>query len=191
MRRQDRTRYRLLGSLAGTFYLAEAIDGEISTGWLQPCNGKASIPAHWTTDPKLHPRLAGQLERYFKGEPQAFGSVPTPTGSPFFVRCWSACRAIPPGTTISYAELAKRAGGSPSAARAAGQAMRRNPLAVIVPCHRVVASGGSLYGYSGSRDPAGPELAIKRALLELEGAAPRDDDRSVGAFIKPRMGRFA
>ncbi len=177
MRPKDRIRYRLLESPAGTFYLAEAIDGEISTGWLQPDNGKAAIPADWTPDPKLHPRLAGQLEQYFKGEPQAFENEPTPTGSPFFVRCWSACRAIPPGTTISYAELAKRAGGSPNAARAAGQAMRRNPLAVIVPCHRVVASGGSLYAYSGSRDPAGPELAIKRTLLELEGAPSQNTAR--------------
>jgi methylated-DNA-[protein]-cysteine S-methyltransferase len=180
MRHQDRTRYRLLKSPAGTFYIAETADGRMTAGWLQPGNGKSSIPAHWKPDPNLRPRLAAQLERYFKGQPQAFDGVPTPTGSPFFERCWSACRAIPPGTTISYAELARRAGGSPSAARAAGQAMRRNPLAVIVPCHRVVASGGSLYGYSGSRDPAGPELAIKRTLLELEGATPRDDDKSVG-----------
>ena len=60
------------------------------------------------------------------------------------------------------------AGSGPGASRAVGQAMRRNPLPVIVPCHRIIAASGRLYGYSGSVDPAGRALAIKRSLLDLE-----------------------
>jgi methylated-DNA-[protein]-cysteine S-methyltransferase len=94
--------------------------------------------------------------------------VPTPNGSPFHRACWNACRKIRRGQTISYAELTRRA-GSPMAMRAAGQAMRSNPLPIVVPCHRVVASDGTLGGYSGTRDELHPALAIKRGLLALEG----------------------
>jgi methylated-DNA-[protein]-cysteine S-methyltransferase len=85
-----------------------------------------------------------------------------------------ACRAIPRGKTVSYKELARRA-GSPDAARAAGQAMAQNPVPLLVPCHRVVASGGKLGGFS-ARDG----VNLKRRLLELEGALPKKKTAGLG-----------
>ena len=85
-------------------------------------------------------------------------------------RCWEACRSIPRGETRSYGELATMAGGRANAARAAGQAMRRNRLPIIIPCHRVISASGGLHGFSGSCDQGGPALAVKRALLQMEGA---------------------
>ena len=93
-------------------------------------------------------------------------SAPTSTstsssaGTPFERRVWDELRAIPYGETASYAEIARRI-GRPSACRAVGRANGRNPIAVIVPCHRVVGSDGSLTGYAGGID-------MKRALLDLE-----------------------
>lgn len=123
-----------------------------------------------TADPALCDDLVGRLRRYFEGEDVAFEDIATPTGSPFHTKCWDACRSIPRGETRSYGELARMAGAGPDAARAAGQAMRRNPLPVVVPCHRVIAADGRLHGFSGSVDGAGTELSRKRRLLELEGA---------------------
>ena len=111
--------------------------------------------------------LANQLTKYLAGEKVALFKAPLPSGPPFTQRCWEACRAIPYGETITYAQLAKRA-GSPKAMRAAGQAMRNNPLTIITPCHRVIASSGALHGYSGSTNPNSKQLRRKKYLLELE-----------------------
>ena len=81
--------------------------------------------------------------------------------SPFFIAAWEACSSIPPGETRSYQWLAEAA-GSPRASRAAGQAMARNPLPLIIPCHRVVGSNGGLHGYGGGG------VGVKARLLELE-----------------------
>ena len=94
---------------------------------------------------------------------------PTPTldltsGTPFQRAVWAALLSIPPGTTSTYAVMAAAA-GSPAAVRAAGAAIGRNPISLIVPCHRVLGSGGALTGYAGGLDR-------KRALLAHEGAAP-------------------
>jgi O-6-methylguanine DNA methyltransferase len=97
-------------------------------------------------------------------------AVPTPKASPFFERCWKACRSIPAGETRTYGWLAKAAGNA-QAVRAAGQAMRRNPLPVIVPCHRVVGANG-LGGFAGSDDPRGASCRLKAWLLRREGWTP-------------------
>ena len=117
-------------------------------------------------DDALMDDLVADLRRYFAGQPVKF-DVPlcTDGASPFAQAAWKACRAIPYGQTVSYKELAARA-GRPGAARAAGTAMRRNPCPIIIPCHRVCASDGSLGGYSG---PGGVDF--KRTLLEMEAAA--------------------
>jgi methylated-DNA-[protein]-cysteine S-methyltransferase len=107
------------------------------------------------------------LDRALAGEADDFGDVPLPEGTPFQRACWSACRGIPRGETRTYAWLASAA-GSPRALRAAGQAMRRNPMPVVVPCHRVVGSGEWIGGYSGSATGNGPEVSLKRWLLNLE-----------------------
>ena len=110
---------------------------------------------------------AAQAEReileYLAGRRREF-TVPLDMANvpPFHGKVLRACRRIPYGKTLTYAALAARA-GSPRAARAVGQAMARNPLALVVPCHRVVAAGGGLGGYGGGLD-------LKQRLLKLEGA---------------------
>ncbi len=113
-----------------------------------------------------YPELADQLRAYAAGEPVEFGEVRVDLGPirPFTQRVVACCRKIRRGTTCTYGQLAAEA-GSPGAARAVGQCMARNPVPIIIPCHRVVASDGSLDGYSA---PQG--LVLKRKILSLEGA---------------------
>lgn len=113
--------------------------------------------------PRLLPELVRAIRAYFAGRPVRFDVRLDLDGvSEFRRRVFAACRKIPRGRTASYADLA-RAAGSPQAARAVGSAMASNPLPLIVPCHRVLRSDGSLGGFSG---PHG--LRLKRRLLELE-----------------------
>jgi methylated-DNA-[protein]-cysteine S-methyltransferase len=103
---------------------------------------------------------AEQLDAYFAGELTAFDLPLAPRGSEFQLRVWTALREIPYGRTESYGELAQRI-GSPGAARAVGLANGKNPIGIVIPCHRVVGSNGSLTGYGGGLDR-------KRRLLDLE-----------------------
>lgn len=103
-----------------------------------------------------------QLEEYFAGARQAFDLPLAPVGTDFQRQVWFALADIPYGETISYAELAARV-DRPRAWRAVGQANGANPLPIILPCHRVVASGGGIGGYSGGLD-------LKRQLLAFEDA---------------------
>jgi methylated-DNA-[protein]-cysteine S-methyltransferase len=106
--------------------------------------------------------LTDAISRYFAGELHAIDCLPVETGgTPFQREVWSALRAIPCGTTTSYGELAQRI-GRPAAVRAVGLANGANPVGVIVPCHRVIGSNGSLTGYGGG-------IERKRWLLEHEG----------------------
>ena len=108
------------------------------------------------------PAIGGVLRRYFGGDVGALDTVPVElNGTPFQKTVWQALRRIPCGTTISYAELARRI-GDPAAVRAVGTANGANPVAVIVPCHRVIGSNGNLTGYGGGLDR-------KQWLLEHEG----------------------
>lgn len=107
--------------------------------------------------------LVDKLRRYFDGETVTFDERLDPTiGTEFQQRVWAITRAIPRGQTRSYGQVARQA--SSCAARAVGQAMARNPWPVIVPCHRVVGSDGSLTGFGGG-------LEMKRRMLEMEGVA--------------------
>jgi len=108
-----------------------------------------------------------QLEEYFVGKRRKFTVPLDSRGTDFQKRCWQELLRIPFGETRSYAEIA-RAVGSPNAYRAVGQANHYNPIAIVVPCHRVLAAGTALGGYGGG-------LATKAFLLRLEGAAFRDD----------------
>lgn len=109
--------------------------------------------------------LADDLRRYFAGESVDLGRHPVDVSEhpPFRRRALLAARTIGYGEVRSYAWVAERA-GRPRGARAAGQAMSRNPIPLVIPCHRVVATGGGLGGFGGGLD-------MKRALLELEGIA--------------------
>lgn len=107
--------------------------------------------------------LRHQLEEYFTGGRTRFDLPLAPRGEPFQHRVWQLLREIPYGETRSYGELARDL-GDPSLARAVGAANGRNPLSVVVPCHRVVGADGRLTGYAGG-------LERKRFLLELEAPA--------------------
>ena len=162
-------RYRVVETITGLFALID--DGaSLRTTWVDGPDDAQLRGA--TADPVLRPDLVERLDAYFAGRTVDFHDVPTPRGPAFFRCCWEACRSIPPGRTASYSRLAEMA-GSPGAARAAGQAMRHNPLPVIVPCHRVLAAGGRIGGFGGSRDPDSVELRRKRRLLELEQPSSR------------------
>ena len=109
--------------------------------------------------------VVAQLGEYFRGERRGFGVPLAPRGTDFQRRVWDELRRIPYGRTISYRELAARI-GRPAAVRAVGRANGTNPIPIVVPCHRVVGTDGSLTGYGGG-------LETKRRLLELEGASIR------------------
>ena len=101
-----------------------------------------------------------QLQEYFAGQRRHFELPLHPLGTSFQLAVWQQLRLIPYGTTISYGELARRVGNA-NASRAVGAANGRNPLSIVVPCHRVIGSNGSLTGFSGG-------LPIKQQLLALE-----------------------
>ena len=105
---------------------------------------------------------AGQILEYFQGTRTEFSVPLRPEGTEFQKRVWSCLRTVPYGTTCSYKELASAAGSS-GAWRAAGNANGKNPIPILIPCHRVIASDGNLGGYSGGPD-------IKASLLQLETA---------------------
>jgi methylated-DNA-[protein]-cysteine S-methyltransferase len=109
--------------------------------------------------------LTNAIDSYFGGELTAIDALPVQTGGTSFQReVWCALRKIPCGTTISYAKLAERI-GRPTAVRAVGLANGANPVSIVVPCHRVIGSNGSLTGYGGGIDR-------KRWLLDHECSAP-------------------
>lgn len=107
-------------------------------------------------------RYVHELEEYFAGTRREFGFALDLRGTEFQLACWRALVAIPYGETRTYGDIA-RAVGCPQGFRAVGMANNRNPVAIVVPCHRVIASDGTLCGYGGGLD-------VKRRLLELEGA---------------------
>ena len=112
-------------------------------------------------DHKLLRQAKRELAEYFAGKRTHFDVALAPEGTPFQRSVWKAISTVRFGETISYGELARRA-GHPGSARAAGAATGRNPIGIIVPCHRIVGANGSLTGYAGGLDR-------KRALLALEG----------------------
>jgi methylated-DNA-[protein]-cysteine S-methyltransferase len=130
-------------------------------------NGQKYFPEkekQWRRDPDHRPlkQAKRELTEYFAGKRKRFEVALDPEGTPFQRSVWKAISTVRFGDTLSYGELARRAGHTGSA-RAAGAATGRNPLSIIVPCHRIMGSDGSLTGYAGG-------LARKRALLALEGS---------------------
>jgi methylated-DNA-[protein]-cysteine S-methyltransferase len=157
----------------GMLHVRVSPDGEVSVEWSRPRAGAA--------DPGASARLAGAIARWVGGEDRALLDVPLPEGTPWQMACWRAARRIPRGETRTYLWLARAAcrdlkrpaSAAPSLARAAGQAMRRNPAPIVVPCHRVVSASG-LGGYAGTDDPRSRSVARKRWLLEIESQHVRD-----------------
>jgi methylated-DNA-[protein]-cysteine S-methyltransferase len=137
-------------------------------GWAVTGIGFGPPPAGAAAGPAIPPgplaELADQLGAYFAGELRAFDVPLAPAGTAFQRRVWDALASIPYGETTTYGELAAEI-GRPGSARAVGAANGANPLAIVVPCHRVIGADGTLTGYAGG-------LPAKRALLTLEGAIP-------------------
>lgn len=138
--------------------------------------GKMPAPAKDETwiesSERLQPYVV-QLDSYFRGELRAFTFELDLVGTQFQKDCWQALLRIPYGKTCSYAEIA-RAIGRPNAFRAVGQANHDNPIAIVVPCHRVLGANGTLTGYGGG-------LSTKEKLLRLEGASFRLKSESSSA----------
>jgi methylated-DNA-[protein]-cysteine S-methyltransferase len=133
--------------------------------------------AGWIQDEALFTEARRQVRAYFDGTRTSFDLPLSAEGTPFQQRVWEALRAIPFGQTITYAELARRV-GAPNGSRAVGGANARNPISIVVPCHRVIGSDGSLTGYAGGE-------ARKRWLLDLERR------RAVGKLEKVQVERRA
>ena len=150
-------RYSTLTTPIGELLLTADDDGAL-TGVNLP--NRHPDPAGWERDDALLGDARRQLTEYFAGERTTFDLPLRPAGAPFQLRVWDALLRIPYGETASYGELAREL-GHPTAARAVGAANGRNPLAIVVPCHRVIGADGSLTGYAGG-------LECKRALLDLE-----------------------
>jgi methylated-DNA-[protein]-cysteine S-methyltransferase len=127
----------------------------------------AGEPIRWEGSLSRTAETRTQLEEYFAGKRNQFTMALDLRGTDFRQRCWNELLRIPHGETRTYAEIA-RAVGSPAGFRAVGQANHYNPIAIIVPCHRVLASGKRLGGYGGG-------LPVKALLLKLEGAEFRED----------------
>jgi methylated-DNA-[protein]-cysteine S-methyltransferase len=108
-----------------------------------------------------------QIDEYFEGRRQVFELPLHPLGTPFQLEVWHALAGIPYGATVSYGEVARRI-GQPQAVRAVGAANGRNPLPIVLPCHRVIGSDGSLTGFGGG-------LPTKRFLLALEDRVAHGD----------------
>jgi O-6-methylguanine DNA methyltransferase len=161
-------------SAIGPLFLAASLQGLVALEFDARLPGQQSIrpnPRDFRDEKKgftfeesaraMKPYLI-ELQEYFASERREFSFPLDLRGTDFQLACWRALLAIPYGETRSYADIA-RAVGKPNAFRAVGMANNRNPIAIVVPCHRVIASDGGLCGYGGGLD-------VKRKLLELEGA---------------------
>ena len=138
--------------LCGVYFDGQKYLPKLDTEWRHD-------PGHATLE-----QAKRELAEYFGGERKRFDTALAPEGTAFQRSVWKAISTVAFGETITYGELARRAGSSGSA-RAAGAATGRNPIGIIVPCHRIVGSDGSLTGYAGG-------IERKRALLALESGIP-------------------
>ncbi|HLG14102.1 MAG TPA: methylated-DNA--[protein]-cysteine S-methyltransferase [Blastocatellia bacterium] len=156
---EEATFYTYLGSPVGKLLLAGHSAGLCEIRFMD-VPGAEPHEAAWREDDAPFADVVAQLRDYFDGKLREFDVQLAPKGTPFQLEVWKALREIPYGDTISYAELARRI-GKPTAVRAVGAANGKNPLSIVVPCHRVIGSDGSLTGYGGG-------LRNKEYLLALE-----------------------
>lgn len=144
--------------------LGAAFDGEGRLSHLVRLHGQPP-PAPGGPEPRSLPFLKRQLESYFSGNLRNFNIPMQAEGTDFQKRVWKELQKIPYGQAISYLELARRLGDE-KCIRAAARANGANPIAILIPCHRVIGSDGSLVGYAGGLD-------MKEFLLRLEGVLPK------------------
>lgn len=137
----------------------------VSAVHMQRADEVSVIGADWNEDPEDLGYALDQLTAYFAGELKLFELPLTMRGTEFQKRVWTELSNIPFGETVSYSTIAKRI-GMPTASRAVGMANAKNPIAIVVPCHRVIGASGTLTGYAGGLDR-------KRWLLAHEGWEPQ------------------
>jgi methylated-DNA-[protein]-cysteine S-methyltransferase len=154
--------YRYLDTPIGRLLLGRDDVGLRLIRFEGPAEAGPHVPARVGAGPddNLFEDVVAQLTEYFAGTRRQFELPLAPAGTPFQQRVWAALLDIPYGQTISYGELAARI-GQKSASRAVGLANGRNPLPIVIPCHRVIGANGKLTGYGGG-------LPIKERLLALE-----------------------
>jgi methylated-DNA-[protein]-cysteine S-methyltransferase len=166
--------HKTISTSIGELTLFVDDDGAITRldfgGGRAPGNGRAATARGLAED--ALDLAATQLREYLAGERSAFDLPLRATGNAFEQLVWAELVRIPYGETASYGEIARRI-GHPGAARAVGRANARNPIAIVVPCHRVIGSDGSLTGYAGGLD-------LKRALLALEAGPVAQQELSLG-----------
>ncbi|MCX2184678.1 methylated-DNA--[protein]-cysteine S-methyltransferase [Streptomyces sp. SKN60] len=144
-----------------------AVDGVLSRMYMTDQRHRPPEETFGEPDPRPFTEAVRQLDAYFAGELTEFDLPLHLVGTPFQLRVWEQLRLIPYGETRTYGELAD-ALGSPGASRAVGLANGKNPVTIIVPCHRVIGSGGNLTGYGGG-------LARKQRLLAFESGTAEPD----------------
>ncbi|MEE8587570.1 MAG: methylated-DNA--[protein]-cysteine S-methyltransferase [Acidobacteriota bacterium] len=152
-------RYRFVDSRLGPVLVAADEQGLREVSFQEGVN-PAMLRAGWVEDQDFLEEPARQLQSYLAGSLRRFDLRLAPRGTPFQQKVWRALEEIPYGRTITYSELAQSI-GRPAACRAVGAANGRNPLPIVLPCHRVIGSNGTLTGY-------GAGLKFKEALLQLE-----------------------
>lgn len=152
-------RYKKLESPVGTLWIAVSSRGLRSLGFALQDRG-AQIDDSWEHDPGLQDPIEEQLEAYFAGELRVFDRRLDLQGTAFQQRVWTQLQEIPYGETSHYGAIAHQLGRA-GAARAVGAANGQNPVAIVVPCHRVIGKSGKLTGFAGG-------LPIKQKLLEIE-----------------------
>ena len=151
--------YCVINSPVGKLLLA-ADDGALKLISFQDGTQPTTVNPNWEYDESPFRDAIDQLNAYFAGELKTFTIKLKPEGTDFQQRVWQQLRSIPYGQTTSYGQIAK-AIGNPQASRAVGAANGKNPISIVVPCHRVIGSSGSLVGFGGG-------LSIKETLLSLE-----------------------
>lgn len=157
----DEISYTYIDSPVGRIMLAGNSQGLLEISFMAGRDRRSPDP-RWHLDDSQFTEVIAQLREYFDGRLREFDLPLQPEGTSFQLQVWKALREIPYGETISYAELARRI-GKPKAVRAVGAANGKNPLSIVIPCHRVIGSDGSLTGYGGG-------MENKKYLLALEGS---------------------
>lgn len=157
-------RYAVVDSPIGPLLLAGR-DRTLEVLWFMHGRRPPTLDPSWIHDAHAFADVGRQLTEYFAGRRTAFDVAVEPQGTEFQRRVWGALQTIPYGETLSYGELARRL-GDVKAVRAVGLANGANPIAIVIPCHRVIGANGSLVGFGGG-------LPTKRALLDLEQGRQR------------------
>lgn len=155
----ERVYYTHLASPVGRLLLSGTAHHLRMLSFTMGCRARDPEP-DWIEDTSPFRATIEQLQKYFAGELRDFDLPLAPLGTPFQLTVWNALQRIPYGETTSYGQLARRL-DRPNASRAVGLANGANPIAIIIPCHRVIGAGGKLTGFGGGLD-------IKQRLLDLE-----------------------